>query len=591
MITARLALRRRNRLNRVRDDRHPSRRPRRRLWESRRLHLTLDRLAREGACSRMRWSRFLKLGLARQLVHGPVPLRARHAITIRRGSTPRCPPATLLRRQGYSTAAFVGAYPVSRSSGLDQGFLVTTIPLAKARTRPRTTLTERPAGQVVDAARAAEESGGPFLRLDPSFDPRAAPSARALRQRFAKNPYDGEIAYADAARTPGPVADAQGLRQSTPLVVVGPRGSLGEHGRTTPVFLYDSTLKVPVIVLAGRLALAAGSRVRCDTDFVATLLDLLAFPAETSGASADAVRSGGRIPDNECTRSHLRPAPLRLGAPAALRGEGWWSMPRARALPSGQRSRRAPEPDGDPAKVATAMVAVLVVRQGENRRRGRALDPAAEELAALPVGRVLRAGLGRPQGQDPRLPGVPEGRCRCPASLPRPRRGRASASDAPGSSGHDRIGPGPREPILQRRIHPGSGPVDKKLAEAVPISVRRSSCADLDPGLRPSRPGLRGREACPAAAAIDRGLVRAPANSQLLQAKGSLQLRQGDYAGARRTLEKARDRDPRSALVRVDLATVYRSQGELATGKVEADEAVRLAPKLPEAHELRARTR
>jgi tetratricopeptide (TPR) repeat protein len=61
-------------------------------------------------------------------------------------------------------------------------------------------------------------------------------------------------------------------------------------------------------------------------------------------------------------------------------------------------------------------------------------------------------------------------------------------------------------------------------------------------------------------------------------------LRQGDLRGARAALEKARDRDPTSVLLRVDLATVYRNLGDLPRARAEAEEAVRLDPKAPQAH-------
>jgi tetratricopeptide (TPR) repeat protein len=87
-----------------------------------------------------------------------------------------------------------------------------------------------------------------------------------------------------------------------------------------------------------------------------------------------------------------------------------------------------------------------------------------------------------------------------------------------------------------------------------------------------------------ALATVDRALIRAPANGELLQARGALLLRSGRTAEARTALERARAADPGNLLVRVDLATVYRTQGDLAAAAAEAAEAVRRHPRAAEAH-------
>jgi Flp pilus assembly protein TadD len=83
---------------------------------------------------------------------------------------------------------------------------------------------------------------------------------------------------------------------------------------------------------------------------------------------------------------------------------------------------------------------------------------------------------------------------------------------------------------------------------------------------------------------LDTALAAAPANAELLRAKGSLLLRQGDLTGARAALEKARSVSAREPRLHVELSNVYRNLGELAPAEREAREAVRLEPKSPEAH-------
>ena len=74
---------------------------------------------------------------------------------------------------------------------------------------------------------------------------------RPTSNAFAAQPYDGEIAYADACV--GKLLDAlrkHGLYDETMIAVMADHGeSLGAHGENTHgVFLYDETLHVPLLI-------------------------------------------------------------------------------------------------------------------------------------------------------------------------------------------------------------------------------------------------------------------------------------------------------------------------------------------------------
>src|SRR5262249_49316594 len=84
-------------------------------------------------------------------------------------------------------------------------------------------------------------------------DPHAPYNPPAEYLAKAKSAYDAEILYADAQI--GRVFEwlrAHGLQDRTAIVVAGDHGEgLGDHGERTPgMLLYDSTLRVPLVVSA-----------------------------------------------------------------------------------------------------------------------------------------------------------------------------------------------------------------------------------------------------------------------------------------------------------------------------------------------------
>ena len=123
-----------------------------------------------------------------------------------------------------------------------------------------------------------------------------------FRSRLA-DPYDGEVAFADAQV--GRLVnwlEAGGLVDRTLVVVAGDHGEgLGEHGESAHgVLLYDSTIRVPLIVsLPTRVA--AGRRVAAVVslvDVLPTLLELLGWsvPDAISGTSFAGALAGDDLP-------------------------------------------------------------------------------------------------------------------------------------------------------------------------------------------------------------------------------------------------------------------------------------------------------
>lgn len=173
--------------------------------------------------------------------------------------------AEILRREGYATAAAVGAFPVTARFGFEQGFDEFDDHLTGAfenhlgeRTVPKERLffDERRAAQVNEALlpwlseQAGDES--PFFAWVHYFDPHQPfEPAPPYDQLYADDLYDGEIAYADSRL--GFLLDhleSLGELDRTLVVMTADHGEgLGEHGELThAVLAYNSTLHVPLIV-------------------------------------------------------------------------------------------------------------------------------------------------------------------------------------------------------------------------------------------------------------------------------------------------------------------------------------------------------
>jgi len=516
--------------------------------------------------------------------------------------------ASVLRRQGWDTAAFIGAYPVSRPSGLDQGFAVFDDPFAAGDDTTRQARTERRAKEVVDRALEwlARPRPGPFFAWVHLFDPHAPYEApEPFRKRHAGSPYDGEVAYADAqiGRIAGWL-DTRGLRGRTLVVVTSDHGEgLGEHGEDEHMlFVYDSTLKVP-LVLSWPAGLPAGARVHGQfrsVDVLPTLLDLAGVTAPpTSGASRKAaLQAGGRIPANESYAESLY-AQLHFGyAPVrALRGDGWKlvDVPRPELYRISEDPHETRNLVDERSPVASAMRTSLrrFDREQDSVPEMPQVDEAAaERLAALgyvgggPASGRSAAGVDlkdkitevqrytRDMREGLRL--YREGQYAAAARLLR----RVSETSPPSFNVQYYLG----RSLLDARRYSDAIPYLRKAAEMAPTRRTLSGLAAAPIYAYLVEAYAGAGQMSTALSTLDTALAVAPANAELLRAKGSLLLRQGDLAGARAALEKARSVNAGEPRLHVELSNVYRNLGALAPAEAEAREAVRLEPKSPEGH-------
>ena len=234
--------------------------------------------------------------------------------------------AAMMKRAGYRTAAFIGAFVLDARFGLNRGFDVYDDRVAGSSVD--LDIVQRPADQVLAPAFdwiTATSPGSWFVwvHLYDPHEPYSPPEP--YRTRYAADLYSGEIAYADAAL--GSFLNRlreRGSLANTLIVAASDHGeSLGDHGeRTHGLFAYDATLRVPLIVHLPRTIdttiVATPARL---VDVAPTILDLVGAPA-IDGADGRSLRSsltGGPSPDDPGSYFEALNANLTRGW-APLRG-------------------------------------------------------------------------------------------------------------------------------------------------------------------------------------------------------------------------------------------------------------------------------
>lgn len=252
----------------------------------------LDRLAASGA----RFSR----------AYAPVPLTLpSHAVLFSGKHPPELgvhdngrtavPPdvallAEMFRERGARTGAFVSAQVLEPAFGLARGFDVYDCDVsakdASGREAPAQRRGDATADRAIEWLRA--DDARPFFAWIHFYDPHSTyepPSP--WRERFTDD-YDGEIAFMDAqiGRVLSAL-DARGALGRTIVVACADHGEgLGEHGEATHgLFVYDSTLRIPLIVSA----LDRRARV---VDTPVGLVDVAPTLVELAGLSTRATFSG-----------------------------------------------------------------------------------------------------------------------------------------------------------------------------------------------------------------------------------------------------------------------------------------------------------
>jgi len=209
--------------------------------------------------------------------------------------------AEYLSEQGFATGAFVGAYPLDSRFGLAQGFMTYDDEYRRLH-EDNFYSPERRAEEVIN--RAVDWIGrqtSPWFAWIHCYDPHIPyDPPEPFKSRFAKTPYNGEVAYVDQEM--GRLfkyLESRNLVENTAIVFTGDHGeSLGDHGEKTHAFFaYNSTLWIPLIISAPYLKPRSNTQTISHIDIFPTVCEILKLkkPAFLQGKSLLPAMKGKKL--------------------------------------------------------------------------------------------------------------------------------------------------------------------------------------------------------------------------------------------------------------------------------------------------------
>ena len=500
--------------------------------------------------------------------------------------------AEIARRHGMATAAFVGAFPLDRQFGLNQGFDLYRDVGGRMVAQGDFAFAERRAEEVVAEARAwIDAQPRKWFVWVHLFDPHAgyAPPPPFDRQ-YQDDPYAGEVAYVDWAL--GPLLDAVGrFSRPTTLVVTADHGEgLGDHGEATHgTFAYESTLQVPLILAqVGPGAQAAGGR---SVDAPARHVDIVPTIADLLGLEVPGDRRGRTLLAAEGDDS--RPSYFEAMTPMLKRG---WA-PLSGVIAGGDKYIDLPIPeaydlatDAREARNLAATDGARVAALTSTLRAFGAVLPGEPRAERADVRARLQA-LGYVSGSTPRKARyTDEDDPKRLIDVDRLmmegidlyRRGRlAEAMEA-------------YRAVLARRPTMGLG--YRRLAflqwhegrRAAAIATLRTAReilgADLDVDVRLGTYLAEAGSPSEAIPLLERVTSADPGNTEALNALGIAHGRAGDGARALAAFARVLAQDPRDAFALENMGAVHLAQDDLAAAGQAFTRAVENDPRSSRAH-------
>ena len=258
----------------------------------------LERLAREGVVfDRATSVAPLTLPAHTSLFTGLFP--ARHAV--RDNSDPalgheHTTLAEILSSRGFHTGAFVGSAVLDADRGLAQGFEV----YRGAVSLHEAPLLQRRADEVItDATRWLDQiAGSPYFLWVHLYDAHRPYDPPEPYRSTIADPYIGELLFVDSqiARLLDLLERRKTLERTIVLVAADHGESLGEHGeRDHGIFVYDSVVRVPLIIRAPGFSPRRIPELVRLTDVMPTVVNMLGLPSPaTDGVSLMDLMTGRR---------------------------------------------------------------------------------------------------------------------------------------------------------------------------------------------------------------------------------------------------------------------------------------------------------
>lgn len=299
--------------------------------------------------------------------------------------------ANTLSEAGFTTGAFIAAYPLDRRFGLIKGFQ--TYDDRMPASRNGRAINERPGREVVDAALSWLSSNREkrFFLWVHLFEPHAPYGNPAdARGLSGQQRYDEEVTEAD--RQAGRLIDAlTAVRGDTLIVAAADHGeAFGEHGEFAhSMFVYDTTLRVPLIISGPGLPTGATVTDRVALiDLAPTVLRMLGvMPFDVDGIDIRPAMNGASLSNRILYAESFAPlldfgwSPLRV-----VRSDRWKYIdaPRPELFdivndPLEDHDVSAREP-----KRVTELHEIALRRGGNGLPDSSAIDPeAAARLQAL----------------------------------------------------------------------------------------------------------------------------------------------------------------------------------------------------------------
>ena len=303
--------------------------------------------------------------------------------------------AEMLEKTGFSTAAFVGAFPLDKRFGLQRGFQVYGDGMPRVAGR---LASERTGKAVIDDAMTWLKGlqGSRFFLWVHLFEPHA-PYGQPGDGRPTDVRYDDEVAEADAQV--GRLLGALPARDETLIVVASDHGeAFGEHGEIAhSIFVYDTTLRVPLIVAGPGVGSHVTNSAVSLVDVAPTVARLVQLPAiDADGVDLSPALEGRSMPPRLLYAESFAPL-LDFGwSPLRSVREGRWKYVDA---PRPELFDVAADPEERADRAGSEPAQVSAMRERVNRYSSDTLASSAavdkDAMARLQALGYVGAGRGR----------------------------------------------------------------------------------------------------------------------------------------------------------------------------------------------------